>query len=122
MEYIAIITKPTYKAAFRIRAVIADEQVFSSESFDTEKGNIDFDDDLLTLCEIDKDTYKEVTEWVLKDVGAMLEYLEWMTFEGATYVDLLPDIVEFNADIEEYLISKGLSPNYLSVAFNKILL
>lgn len=122
MEYLAVIDKPTHNACFRTQAVITVDEYVVSEKFLYKNVSIDFNEDLLTLCGIDAETYKEIMEWVLSDVQAMLEYLEWMTEEGINFVELLPEIVEFNANIEEYLMSKKLSPNYLNVKFNKILL
>lgn len=122
MEYLAVIDKPVYNACFRTQAVVSGDEYVVSQRFLSNKGVIDYDDELLMFCEVDTDTYKETLEHVLTEVQVMLEYLEWMTEQGVNFVELLSDMVEFNADLEEYLFEKGLSPNYMNVRFNKILL
>ena len=122
MEYMAIIEKRIRNACFRTQAVLAGEKLIVSDKFITDKAEVDFHTDLLTLCEIDTDIYKETIESVLSDVHVMLEYLEWKTEEGYNFIELLSEIVEFNSEIEEYLLSNGLSPDYVNIRFNKILL
>ncbi|WP_375752608.1 hypothetical protein [Enterobacter roggenkampii] len=118
----AIIEKRIRNACFRTQAVLVREELITSDKFITDKTEMDFHTDLLTLCGIDSDTYKETMESVLSDIHVMLEYLEWKTEEGYNFVELLSEIVEFNSEIEEYLLSKGLRTDYINIRFNKILL
>ncbi|EPN9191320.1 hypothetical protein ACT4TS_001151 [Enterobacter roggenkampii] len=122
MEYMAIIEKHIGNVCFRTQAFLVGEELIILDKFITDKSEVDFHTDILTFCEIDTDTYKETMESVLSDIHIMLEYLEWKTEEGFNFVQLLSEIVEFNSEIEEYLLSKGLNPDYVNIRFNKILL
>lgn len=122
MEYVAIIEKRIRNACFRTQAFLVGEELIISDKFITNKYEVDFHTDLLTFFEIDTETYEETMESILSDVHIMLEYLEWKAEEGFNFVQLLSEIVEFNSEIEEYLLSKGLNPDYVNIRFNKILL